>query len=58
MAKYSTDFKLHVVKEYLEGDLGYESLAQKYKISIHTPITEWMRQFKVYGRQRLERKQN
>ena len=58
MAKYSTDFKLHVVKEYLEGDLGYESLAQKYKISILTPITEWMKQFKVYRRQRLERKQN
>ena len=43
MSKYSTDFKLHMVKEYLEWDLEYESRAHKYKISSHTPITEWVR---------------
>lgn len=47
-----------MVKEYLEWDLEYESRAHKYKISSHTPITEWVRQFKLYGIQRLERKQN
>lgn len=32
MAKYSDEFKLKVVKEYLEGTLGYKLLARKYCI--------------------------
>ncbi|RLQ90027.1 transposase, partial [Planomicrobium sp. Y74] len=32
MAKYSEVFKLRMVKEYLEGSLGYDLLAQKYSI--------------------------
>ncbi|WP_412733965.1 transposase, partial [Heyndrickxia sporothermodurans] len=30
MAKYSEKFKLMVVKEYLEGNLGYKLLARKH----------------------------
>ena len=32
MAKYSTEFKVKVVKEYLEGKTSYKSLAKKYNI--------------------------
>ena len=30
--KYSEDFKLSVVKEYYEGDLGVRLLARKYNL--------------------------
>lgn len=33
MTKYSTKFKIKVVKEYLKGNLGYINLAKKYNIS-------------------------
>ena len=37
MAKYSDEFKLMVVKEYLEGPLGYKLLAKKHDINhIHS----------------------
>ena len=32
MAKYSTDSKYKVVKAYLEGNGGYESLAKSFNI--------------------------
>ncbi len=32
MAKYSEEFKLKIVQEYLEGTLGYRLLAKKYGI--------------------------
>ena len=28
MAKYKTEFKMKVVKEYLEGNIGYKGLAK------------------------------
>lgn len=40
MAKYSKAFKLQIVKEYLDGDLGYTALAQKYKIRHKKSIQE------------------
>ena len=32
MAKYSDEFKLRVVKEYLEGPIGYTFLAKSFNI--------------------------
>ncbi|MEF2825099.1 MAG: transposase, partial [Peptococcaceae bacterium] len=32
MAKYSFEFKLQVVNDYLNGNGGYQYLAQKYGI--------------------------
>lgn len=29
MTKYKTEFKIKVVKEYLEGNIGYKELAKK-----------------------------
>ena len=36
MAKYSTEFKMKVIKEYLEGKIGYKELAKNivYLISV------------------------
>ncbi|MFQ9966892.1 MAG: hypothetical protein ACLRU4_01480 [Peptoniphilus sp.] len=31
MAKYKIEFKIKIVKEYLEGNIGYKELAKKYQ---------------------------
>ena len=57
MAKYSPEFKLHVVKDYLKGTLGYTSLAKKYQIPSPSPIKAWVRQYKQNGKSGLEPKE-
>ena len=32
MAKYNIEFKMKVVKEYLEGNISYKEIAKKYSI--------------------------
>ena len=32
MAKYSYEFKMQIVLEYIQGDIGYKALAKKYRI--------------------------
>lgn len=54
MAKYSKGFKLKVVQEYLNGNLGYLLLAQKYGITSPTPIKHWIRAYKVFGEEGLQ----
>lgn len=56
MAKYSQGFKLKVVQEYLNGNLGYLLLAQKYGIPSSTPIQHWVRAYKAFGEEGLQRK--
>lgn len=46
MAKYSPKFKLKIVNEYLQGTLGYRSLAKKYQIPSQSQIETWVRQYK------------
>ena len=41
MAKYSTEFKMKVVKEYLQGNMEYISLAKKYNKSVAQIILRW-----------------
>ena len=38
MAKYSFEFKMQVVNDYLNGNGGYRYLAQKYGISQDSTI--------------------
>lgn len=57
MAKYDHEFKMKVVKEYLEGMNGYKILAQEYRIPNTTQIRNWVSQFQQYGANGLERKQ-
>ena len=56
--KYSYEFKLKVVQEYLNGTLGYTLLAKKYDISYKSEIQKWVNQYKKYGEEGLKRKKN
>lgn len=56
MAKYSQGFKLKIVQEYLKGHLGYLLLAQKYGVPSSTPIKNWVRAYKAFGEEGLQRK--
>ncbi|MFD2639501.1 helix-turn-helix domain-containing protein [Piscibacillus salipiscarius] len=58
MAKYNFDFKLKVVKEYLEGPLGYGLLAQKYGVSDKKQIRMWVNSYKSFGEDGLRSKRS
>ncbi|WP_240793495.1 helix-turn-helix domain-containing protein [Psychrobacillus vulpis] len=45
-----------VVQEYLKGNLGYLLLAQKFGIPSPTPIKHWVRAYKAFGEEGLQRK--
>jgi transposase len=56
MAKYSEEFKIKLVTEYLDGNLGYKSLAKKYNMGSQTPIVEWVKAYKSQGLEGLKRR--
>lgn len=49
MAKYSYEFKLKVVQEYLTGPKGYKLLARKYQISDESSIKNWVKNYNKFG---------
>jgi transposase len=49
MAKYSEEFKIKLVTEYLEGNIGYGSLAKKYNMGSQTPIRQWVKAYESQG---------
>lgn len=49
MAKYSTEFKMKLVNEYLEGNIGYKELAKKYNIPDKTVIQKRVSAYKIQG---------
>ena len=55
MAKYTADFKLKIVQEYLRGDIGYLALAHKYGIPSTKRIRHWVGQYRVKGEEGLKR---
>jgi transposase len=56
MAKYSEKFKFMVVKEYLEGKLGYTLLAQKHGVKSSSQVEQWVKIYDEYGKEGLKRK--
>lgn len=59
MAKYSEKFKLMIVREYLEGKLGYKHLAKKHGVKSHKQIINWVKNFERFGAEGLmKKKQN
>lgn len=56
MAKYSEEFKMKLVTEYLEGNIGYGSLAKKYNMGSQTPIRDWVNVYKSQGMDGLKRR--
>ena len=60
MAKYKTEFKMKVVKEYLEGNIGYKGLAKKYSIPDHSTVRTWVNTYESQGYEglKVKRKNN
>ena len=54
MAKYSTEFKMKVVKEYLESSISYISLSNKYGIPNECVIRRWVNAYKSQGYEGLK----
>ncbi|MDU1878440.1 MAG: transposase [Finegoldia magna] len=49
MAKYSTEFKTKVVKEYLESNTSYKTLSNKYCMPSESIIRKWVNAYKSQG---------
>lgn len=56
MAKFSEEFKLKVVKTYLEGAIGYRRLAKCFHISSESQVRYWVRAYQEFGEAGLRRK--
>jgi transposase len=56
MVKYSEEFKVKVVQEYLSGPLGYILLAKKYIPLAESQLRRWVRAYKEFGKSGLTRK--
>lgn len=48
MAKYTEQFKLQVVQEYLSGDEGFRLLAQRHALDRGT-LREWVAAYRHHG---------
>ncbi len=49
MAKYNTEFKMKLVKEYLEDKISYNELAKKYNIRDKHTIRTWVNAYQSQG---------
>lgn len=49
MAKYSLEFKMNVVSEYLSGTMGIKALTKKYKIKSSQQLITWVNTYKTLG---------
>ena len=54
MAKYGTEFKMRIVKEYLKGNISFKNLAKKYNISHHEIVKRWVNTYKSKGYEGLK----
>ncbi|MCE5039495.1 helix-turn-helix domain-containing protein [Staphylococcus auricularis] len=53
---YKYDFKMKVVKEYLNGKQGYDKLTKKYGLPSNSMIIRWVDQYKELGPEGLDKK--
>lgn len=56
MGKYTPAFKLLVVQRYLDGSMGYRSLAEHFGISNPSIVQRWIGFFRLHGEDGLKRK--
>lgn len=56
MTKYSEDFKIKLVTEYIQGNFGYSLLAKKYNMPSQTPLQDWVRAYKSQGFEGLKQR--
>ena len=60
MKKYSTEFKMKIVQEYLNKEGGYKYLTDKYGLSDHSVVRRWVNSYKTQGYEglKISRKNN
>jgi len=56
MVRYSEEFKIKLVTEYLYGKLGYTLLAKKYNMPSETPLKNWVSSYKAQGMEGLKQR--
>ena len=49
MSKYSNEFKLKVIKYYLEGKNSYPECCKEFNIPDFKPIRQWVHRYELYG---------
>ncbi|MCC0685030.1 transposase [Clostridioides sp. ZZV14-6345] len=49
MAKYDFNFKLKVVKSYLNRKEGYVSIAKQYEVANHSQVERWINAYNTLG---------
>ena len=54
MAKYSTEYKLKIVREYLAGQGGYRALSKRHEIT-ESQIEHWVKAYRAFGEEGLKR---
>ena len=54
MAKYSTEYKLKIVREYLAGQGGYRALSKRHEIT-ESQIEHWVKAYRAFGENGLKR---
>ena len=47
--KYPPELRLKIVLEYLEGNMGYVALSQKYNVASPRDIAKWVAMYKEHG---------
>ena len=53
MAKYSTEYKLKIVREYLAGQGGYRALSKRHEIT-KSQIKHWVKAYRAFGEDGLK----
>lgn len=55
MAKYSLEFKMKIVAEYLSGTIGLDALAKKYHFKSNNQLGKWINAYQTLGIEGLKR---
>lgn len=55
MAKYSFEFKLKLVQEYLNGKGGYKFISDKYSMANKETLRKWVEAYKLFGDDGIKR---
>ena len=55
MSKYSKEFKLKVVKYYLKGKVGFNTVARHFCIPAESTVRKWVHRYEFHGIKGLEK---
>lgn len=55
IAKYSYEFKKKIIPEYINGNGGYNYLANKHGVPSDTTVKKWVDNYKEFGDEALKR---